>query len=76
MQSKSGPFLYCFVLFQLHLEWKVPASITGSSHAGSIYKQSTPLVNAMKKPGKWNAYDIIYKASETSGLGNCDPHHL
>ncbi len=78
--------------FQLHLEWKVPASITGNSQArgnsgvflqgiyevqvldnfgnktyangqaGSIYKQSAPLVNAMKKPGEWNVYDIIYKA--------------
>jgi hypothetical protein len=78
--------------FQLHLEWRVPASITGSSQArgnsgvflqgiyevqvldnfgnetyangqaGSIYKQSPPLVNAMNKPGVWNVYDIIYKA--------------
>ncbi len=78
--------------FQLHLEWKVPVSITGSSQlrgnsgvilqgvyevqvldnyqnktyangqAGSVYKQTAPLVNAMKKPGEWNVYDIIYTA--------------
>ncbi len=78
--------------FQLHLEWKVPASITGkgqargnsgvflqgiyevqvldnygnqtyaNGQATSIYKQSAPLVNAMKKPGEWNVYDIIYEA--------------
>ncbi|MCK9410976.1 MAG: DUF1080 domain-containing protein [Prolixibacteraceae bacterium] len=78
--------------FQLHLEWKVPASIIGSSQfrgnsgvilqgiyeiqvldnyinktyangqAGSVYKQTAPLVNAMKKPGEWNVYDIIYTA--------------
>ena len=29
---------------------------------GSIYKQSAPLVNPMKKPGEWNTYDIIYTA--------------
>lgn len=78
--------------FQLHVEWKVPVVITGSSQfrgnsgvilqgiyevqvldnymnktyangqAGSIYKQTAPLVNAMKKPGEWNVYDIIYTA--------------
>ncbi len=29
---------------------------------GSIYKQTPPLVNAMRKPGEWNVYDIIYTA--------------
>jgi hypothetical protein len=28
--------------------------------AGGIYKQTPPLVNAMRPPGKWNAYDIIW----------------
>lgn len=30
--------------------------------AGSIYKQSAPLVNPCRKPGEWNVYDIIYTA--------------
>jgi hypothetical protein len=29
---------------------------------GSIYKQTPPLVNVMRKPGEWNTYDIIYTA--------------
>ncbi len=32
-----------------------------NGQAGSIYKQSMPLVNAMSPPGEWNTYDIIYK---------------
>ncbi len=86
--------------FQLHIEWKVPASITGKSQArgnsgiflqgiyevqvldnygnktyangqaGSIYKQSAPLVNAMKKPGEWNVYDIIYTAPTFTSDGS------
>jgi hypothetical protein len=81
-----------FENFQLHIEWSVPANITGESQArgnsgiflqgkyevqildsyvnetyangqaGSIYKQSCPLVNAMRKPGEWNVYDVIYTA--------------
>jgi hypothetical protein len=30
--------------------------------AGSIYKQFAPLVNVSRKPGEWQAYDIIYTA--------------
>jgi hypothetical protein len=30
--------------------------------AGSIYKQYPPLVNASRKPGEWQTYDIIYHA--------------
>ena len=30
--------------------------------AGSLYKQHAPLVNASRKPGEWQSYDIIYTA--------------
>ena len=30
--------------------------------AGAIYKQTPPQVNAMRPPGKWNVYDIIWTA--------------
>lgn len=33
-----------------------------NGQAGSIYKQYMPLVNATKKPGEWQTYDIIYTA--------------
>lgn len=33
-----------------------------NGQASSIYKQSPPLVNAMRKPGEWNVYDVIYSA--------------
>ena len=33
-----------------------------NGQAGSIYKQVIPLANAMRKPGEWNVYDIIYTA--------------
>jgi hypothetical protein len=33
-----------------------------NGQAGSIYKQTPPMVNAMRKPGEWNVYDVIYTA--------------
>lgn len=33
-----------------------------NGQAGSIYKQSMPLVNACRQPGEWQAYDIIFTA--------------
>jgi Domain of Unknown Function (DUF1080) len=37
--------------------------------AGSVYRQYAPLVNACRKPGEWQVYDIIYHAPrfETDG---------
>lgn len=29
--------------------------------AAAIYKQTPPLVNAMRKPGEWNTYDVIWQ---------------
>jgi hypothetical protein len=78
--------------YQLHIEWRSPSEVTGTSQgrgnsgifmqeryeiqvldnydnrtyrngqAGSVYKQHAPLVNACKKPGEWQTYDIIYTA--------------
>ncbi|HEY8549796.1 MAG TPA: DUF1080 domain-containing protein [Vicinamibacterales bacterium] len=33
-----------------------------NGQAGAIYKQSPPLVNAMRKPGEWQTYDVIWTA--------------
>ncbi|MDE3235454.1 MAG: DUF1080 domain-containing protein [Bacteroidota bacterium] len=87
-----------FTDYQLHLEFKIPATITGEGQArgnsglflastgsgdagyeiqildnytnktyvngqcGSVYKQFPPLVNACRKAGEWQSYDIIWTA--------------
>lgn len=38
-----------------------------NGQAGSIYKQHAPLVNASRKPGVWQTYDIIYTAPRWKG---------
>jgi len=37
-----------------------------NGQAGSIYKQQAPMVNASRKPGEWQSYDIVYTAPRFS----------
>ena len=37
--------------------------------AGSVYKQHPPLVNATRKPGEWQSYDIVFTAPEFDAMG-------
>lgn len=41
--------------------------------AGAIYGQSPPLVNACKKPGLWQTYDIIFHAPVFDGANVIKP---
>lgn len=38
--------------------------------AGAIYKQTPPAVNAMRRPGQWNTYDIFWTAPRFDDDGN------
>ena len=38
--------------------------------AGAIYKQHAPLVNASRKPGEWQSYDIIFHAPRFDETGS------
>ncbi len=41
-----------------------------NGQAGSIYKQSIPLVNACRKPGEWQTYDVIWTAPRFNNDGS------
>jgi hypothetical protein len=41
-----------------------------NGQAGSIYKQTPPLVNANKKPGEWQTYDVIWTAPHFNADGS------
>ncbi|MEO8335150.1 MAG: DUF1080 domain-containing protein, partial [bacterium] len=41
-----------------------------NGQAGSIYKQSIPLVNASRKPGEWQTYDVVWTAPTFAADGS------
>ncbi len=62
------------IFFQEQYELQVLDSYENSTYsngqAGAIYKQYIPLVNASRKPGEWQTYDVVYTAprfSENNG---------
>jgi hypothetical protein len=40
--------------------WENKTYVNGQ--AASIYKQAPPLVNAMRPPGEWQTYDVVWSA--------------
>jgi hypothetical protein len=66
-RGNSGVFL------QDRYEVQVLDSYTNKTYfhgqAGAIYKQYAPLVNASKKPGEWQTYDIIFHAPKFASDG-------
>lgn len=60
LRGNSGVYLQGMYEVQVLDTYKNKTYVNGM--AGSIYKQSAPLVNAMRPDGEWNVYDIIYKA--------------
>jgi hypothetical protein len=59
-RGNSGVFLHNLYEVQILDTYENETYINGG--AGSIYKQSAPLVNPIRKPGEWNEYDIIFTA--------------
>lgn len=43
-----------------------------NGQAAAVYKQYPPLVNAMRPPGQWNVYDIVWTAPTFKADGSLD----
>lgn len=59
-RGNSGVFLQGMYEIQILDCYNNETYVNGQT--GSVYKQTPPLANAMRKPGEWNIYDIIYTA--------------
>jgi hypothetical protein len=59
-RGNSGIYLMGEYEVQILDSWENKTYFDGQ--AASIYKQSPPLVNASRKPGEWQTYDILFTA--------------
>jgi Domain of Unknown Function (DUF1080) len=61
-RGNSGIFLMGLFEIQVLDSFRNPTYADGQ--AGAIYGQWPPLVNAVRKPGAWQTYDIVFDAPE------------
>jgi type 1 glutamine amidotransferase len=67
-RGNSGVFLHGLYEIQILDNYNNETYRNGG--AGSIYKQSAPLVNPIRKPGDWNVYDVVFTAPSFDKDGN------
>lgn len=70
-QGKGNSGIFLQGLYEVQVLNSYQNRTYRNGQAGSIYKQTAPLVNATSKMGEWNTYDIIYTApsfTENGGI--------
>ncbi len=73
-QGNSGVFFFGKYEIQVLNCWANRTYPDGMT--GAIYGQRPPLVNACKKPGEWNSYDLHFKAPVWEGTELKSPAYL
>ncbi len=61
-QGRGNSGIFIMGKYEVQILDSYKNSTYTNGQAGSIYKQSPPLVNVTNPPGKWNTYDIIFTA--------------
>ena len=69
-RGNSGVFLMGRYELQVLDNYNGINKTYANGQAGSIYKQTPPLVNVCKAPGEWQTYDIIFTAPRFSENGS------
>jgi hypothetical protein len=59
-RGNSGVFLQS--RYEIHILDSYNNQTYSNGQAGSIYKQSIPLVNVCRKPGEWQTFDVVFTA--------------
>ena len=66
-RGNSGVFLMGLYEIQILDSYNNPTYFDGQ--AAAVYKQRPPLVNACRKPGQWQTYDILFEAPRFDAAG-------
>jgi hypothetical protein len=61
-QGRGNSGVYMMGLYEVQVLDSCNNETYSDGQAGAVYKQHPPLVNACRKPGEWQTYDIIWNA--------------
>jgi len=61
-QGRGNSGVYLMGLYEVQILDSYENKTYFDGQCGAVYKQRPPLVNACRKPGEWQTYDIIFKA--------------
>ncbi|MEI6151576.1 MAG: DUF1080 domain-containing protein [Chitinophagia bacterium] len=61
-QARGNSGVYIMGKYEIQVLDSYNNSTYSNGQAGAVYKQHVPLVNASRKPGEWQAYDIVFTA--------------
>lgn len=73
-RGNSGIILMSRYEIQVLDSYNSPTYADGQ--AGAIYGQWPPLVNAVRKPGEWQVYDIVFNAPKFEGEKAVEPAYF
>ncbi len=73
-RGNSGIFLMGKYEIQIQDAWDNPAYPDGM--AGAVYGQNPAMVNAAKKPGEWQSFDIVFTAPVFKDAALVAPAHV
>lgn len=71
-QDRGNSGIFFMEKYELQLLDNFTNVTYSNGQAGSIYKQYIPLVNACRKEGEWQAYDVIFTAPKFNADGSLD----
>jgi hypothetical protein len=68
-QERGNSGIYLMGLYEVQVLDSYDNSTYFDGQAAAIYKQHPPLVNACRKPGQWQTYDIVFEAPRFDAQG-------
>ncbi len=71
-QGRGNSGVYLMGQFEVQVLDSFENSTYADGSAGSLYGQYPPLVNASRKPGQWQSYDIVFRAPKFSQSGELE----
>lgn len=61
-QGRGNSGLFLMNIYEIQVLDSYQDETYHDGQAGAIYKQTPPMANAMRPPGQWNTYDILWTA--------------